>query len=255
MLLDTRFRARIRVLSGLEVESADLRGGLALLAAELDGHARLSDDEVDAIGRRVDLAASRLRAAKLDLEVLRERAGANAADPAWSEGVEALLAAAATPADLERELARLARREGSLAANLFTMRQARRLGPFVAERDRRRATSATALPEVRMLVPDSAWDGKVPPYVEKLPKHRRCELALLTAQGVLRDDPLEPELNWLAGAASDFLSGSAESRRWFDRYLALHGIRAHDDRTYRGRKLTREEQRALDAVQGPAVPR
>jgi hypothetical protein len=41
-----------------------------------------------------------------------------------------------------------------------------------------------------------------------------------------------------------------ESQRWFDRYLALHGIRVNDHRTYKDRTLTHQEKRAIDAVAG-----
>ena len=36
-------------------------------------------------------------------------------------------------------------------------------------------------------------------------------------------------------------------------YLALRGIRTHDHRTYKDRTLTREEKRAIDAVQAVAA--
>jgi hypothetical protein len=67
-------------------------------------------------------------------------------------------------------------------------------------------------------------------------------------------DPLGEELNWFEAEATDFLSGAIESKRYFDRYLALRGIRAHDHRTYQDRTLSREEKRALDAVQAVGSP-
>ena len=75
-------------------------------------------------------------------------------------------------------------------------------------------------------------------------RQRAARFAALAAAS----DPLDEGAIWLAATTSDASSGRFEARRWFDRYLALHGIRAHDDRTYRGRTLTGEEQRALDAL-------
>jgi len=51
LLVDARFRARIDVIDGLEFEIADLLAGLAVLHAELDGHATLRDHEAEAIAR------------------------------------------------------------------------------------------------------------------------------------------------------------------------------------------------------------
>jgi hypothetical protein len=49
--------------------------------------------------------------------------------------------------------------------------------------------------------------------------------------------------------STDWLADRVRSRPWFDRYLALRGIRAHDHRTYQGKELEADEQIALDAVQ------
>ena len=256
MLADARFRARLGVLEGLEAERADLRRGLALFSAELAGFAALSDLEADAAARRVDLAAARLRAAKLDLEALRERRGE---DP-WKQDAEELVALARDPAreaDLLGQIARCADRAERLAAGLFTRRNAKELEPAIAEREGRKARAASVLAEVRTLLPETADREQVSREVAAMPKHRRCELATWRALEGLAEDPLSEDLEWCAGAAKDFLRGALESRAYFDRYLALRGIRAHEHATLKGRELTKEERRALEVVQsgGLGIPR
>ena len=66
-------------------------------------------------------------------------------------------------------------------------------------------------------------------------------------------DPLDAELCFVAAHGSDFVWGDIQSRPLYDRYLALRGIRAHDDRTIRGRELTERELEALLVVQRPFI--
>ena len=57
-----------------------------------------------------------------------------------------------------------------------------------------------------------------------------------------------------AAQGLDFLWGAIESRPYYDRYLALRGIRLHDHRTMKDRKLTPREETALFVVQRGATP-
>lgn len=255
LLVDTRFRARAQVIDGLEFESADLKAGLAVLAAELDGFAGLHDDEAQAITRRVDLAASRLRAAKLDLEALREDSKAATAGETWGKDLEALYQMIRTD-DVERRarelpeiLDRLEQREAGMASALFTTRLETRLENELEERRQAIAAASGLLKGIRAYFPGTPESEKAGPEITRLSKSRRYgEAGKMAAHG-LRYDPLNEELNWFEGETSDLLSGSMESKRFFDRYLALRGIRIHDHRTFKDRKLTREEKRAFDAVQ------
>jgi hypothetical protein len=255
LLVDTRFRARAQVIDGLEFEAADLKAGLAVLSAELDGFVGLHDDEAEAIARRVDLAASRLRAAKLDLEALREDSKAATAGESWGKDLEALYEIIRTD-DVERRarelpeiLDRLEQREAGMASALFTTRLETKLENVLEDRRQALAAANGLLKGIRAYFPGTPESEKAGPEITRLSKSRRYgEAGKMAAHG-LRYDPLNEELNWFEGETSDLLSGSMESRRFFDRYLALRGIRIHDHRTFKDRKLTREERRAFDAVQ------
>ena len=255
MLVDARFRARAGVIEGLEFEMADLRAGLAVLHADLDGFASLRDHEAEAIARRVDLAAARMRAAKLDLEALREGKLDETANAVWARDLERLLmlARSADAAQREKELPgildRLDQREQAMSASLFTARQAAELEMPLTARAAAVANAAEMLPKVRAYLPGTAEGNQAGGEIGSLPKSRRHAYAAHLAAEALSYDPLGEELNYLAAEATDFLYGTIESRRWFDRFLALRGIRVHDHRTFQGRALTREEKRALDAVQ------
>jgi hypothetical protein len=255
LLVDTRFRVRAQVIDGLEFEMADLKAGLAVLSAQLDGFVDLHEDEADAIARRVDLAAARLRAAKLDLEALREDAKAATAGETWGKDLEALYESIRSD-DAERRarelpeiLDRLELREAGMASALFTTRLETKLDVEIEDRRKAVATASSLLRAVRAYFPGTPESERAGPEITRLSKSKRyTDAGKMIARG-LREDPLNEDLNWLAGETSDLLSGAIESKRFFDRYLALRGIRAHDHRTYKDRKLSREEKRALDAVQ------
>ncbi|MEM7518506.1 MAG: hypothetical protein AAF368_16485, partial [Planctomycetota bacterium] len=70
----------------------------------------------------------------------------------------------------------------------------------------------------------------------------------LLSRAKLGLDPLNSELNYLAGISIDFLNGEQNALRYFDRFLALRGIRSGQGKTHLKRKLTPEEQRALDEI-------
>lgn len=259
LLVDSRFRTRALVIEGLEFEMLDLRAGMAVLHAHLDGSANLRDEEGDAIAHRVDLAASRLRAAKLDLEALREDRKDATASEAWGKDLEILLALARSsdPERIDRELPavieRLDQRETSMAAALFTTRLDAKLGAEIDRRALAIATAADLLSKIRPYFPGKPEAEKPDPEIQSLSKSKRYAYASRAVVEALNYDPLNEELNWFGGESSDFLWGAIESRRWFDRYLALRGIRVHDHRTYKDRTLTREEKRAIDAVQAVAT--
>lgn len=259
LLVDSRFRTRALVIEGLEFEMLDLRAGMAVLQAHLDGFANLRDDEAATIARRVDLAASRLRAAKLDLEALREERKDATAMEAWGKDLEILLALVRSndPDRIDRELPtvleRLDQREASMAAALFTTRLDAKLGGEIDRRALAISTAADLLSKIRPYFPGTPESEKADPEIKSLSKSRRYAYVSRAVVEALNYDPLNEELNWFGGESSDYLWGAMESRRWFDRFLALRGIRVHDHRTFKDRTLTREEKRAIDAVQAVAT--
>jgi len=255
--LDLRLRLRLRVTDGFERESRDVRAGLALLRATQDGYVNLKDPEARAIAARVDLSCAVLRAMRLDLEALREgvdERGPGAPDPAWVaelSGIADMDAPAGRRAALARLERKLSRRESQMSAALFTPRQREHLAVELARREAALERTAAALPDVLLLVPESKEGRAAPEEIAALARHRRYGHALRRAVEGLGDDPLSADLSYWAGVASDFLYGALESRGWFDRYLALRGIRSSDHRTYQGRRLSAAEERALEVVQRP----
>ncbi len=261
MLVDARFRSRARVIEGFEFEASDLKGGLAVLFAHLDGFADLKDHEAELIARRVDLAASRLRAMRLDLEALREKPGGQSSESAWTQDLERLIVLMKSAERDRKEmempaiLERLDQREEGMCSALFTTRQAEDFQSLFAQRAAAIGTAEKMLPRVRELVPDTAEGAKPSAEVQELSKSRRYAYAVHTGMEALGFDPLNEELNYLVGLSADFNNGALESYRWFDRFLALRGIRAHEYKTYGDRKLTREEKYALDRLQQPGPKR
>jgi hypothetical protein len=260
LLVDSRFRVRAQVIDGLEFEFSELKSGLAVLSAELDGFVGLRDAEAETISRRVDLAASRLRGAKLDLEALREDSKDATAGETWGKDLEALFELIRTD-DVDRRarelpeiLDRLEQRELGMASALFTTRLETKLAEEFERRKRDIAAADDVLRKVRSYFPGTPESEKAPPEIQRLSKSKRYATAVKELPEALAYDPLGEELNWFEAEATDFLSGAIESKRYFDRYLALRGIRAHDHRTYQDRTLSREEKRALDAVQAVGSP-
>ena len=63
-------------------------------------------------------------------------------------------------------------------------------------------------------------------------------------------DPLDPELAWAAGHARQLAWPGLDAVIYFDRFLALVGIRTSDANPGSGRKFTPREQEAYSAVVG-----
>jgi len=251
MLLDDRFRARVRAAAGWEEEARELRRSLAVLRATTDGYVVLSDAERGKVGVRADLAASRLRALLHDLEVLRPAALDDTARRAREQAVARLLGAA--PAERRALLAAAEDRVDRMTSMLFGARLVAR--PEVAEvlaareqaREQARRLAETALE----YLPEGPAGEAARPEVAALRKHERMRLAGVAGAAGLEADPLNENCAYAAGRAEDFGWGPQRSRAPFDRYLALRGIRAHDRRTTKGRELTPWERTALAAVQAP----
>jgi hypothetical protein len=136
-----------------------------------------------------------------------------------------------------------------MGSALFTTRLETKLAVEFNNRAQALSTASDLLKKVRLTFPGTPESEKAGPDVTRHSKGRRLAEAGKRATEALGYDPLNEELNWFAGEASDFLWGAIESKRYFDRYLALRGIRVHDHRTYKDRALTHEEKRALEAVQ------
>ncbi|MFT7486963.1 MAG: hypothetical protein ACI9F9_002820 [Candidatus Paceibacteria bacterium] len=254
MWLDLRFRLRMELFAQFEIEGPELRKGLALLAGSQNGYYDLKDGETRSITRRMDLAAARLRAVRSDLEVLRERGNKNApgsADPAWGRD---LLALRGIPGDSDRRHALEALQAKSLKARmrLETVLFSARLAPQVKpEVDRRQAVldqSALHLENAQAYLMIPPFDQNPAKAMLELSRSKRHRFALSESLRGLDLDPLSEELTYITGIAAAELQDPRETRGWFDRYLAMRGIRSDVQATMKGRDLTPEEKRCLEEV-------
>ena len=227
-----------------------------MLRAGTDGWVALGPTELQNVLARIDLSAAWLRAIAKDLDVL---GGTGEAPDAAA--VTALVAAASTGDEALRDVAleamfRVAdeRVERMLSA-LFTARfsDSPAARAQVDWRQRMRERARPLREEAFHYLPGSEASGEVPPELAKkiaeLRKTDRLRWAERRAVEGLGFDPLDEDLVYLSAHCADFLWGDIQSRPLYDRYLALRGIRAHDDDTLRGRELTGRELEALTVVQ------
>lgn len=252
LVCDVRLRLRARVLARRELAAQELHRALAVLRGATDGVVLLAATDVHCIATRADLAASELRALRSDLLALRQSGGEAEVDARAQALVNLVRASEGEPvrrAGLARELANLQALEDGMAASLFSERLRAEHHELFEWRQRLFEESAPLREEALLWLPDTDPPSKPPREVERLSKSERMRGAGARSFSALALDPLDVEACWVAAHASDFIYGIVESRAWYDRFLALRGIRAHDHRTYAGRKLDAREREALDAVQ------
>ena len=254
LMLDLRFRLRMQLLDAAAEDVPELRRGLALLKGSQDGYYDLKDGEARAITRRVDLAAARLRAVRSDLDALRERGDANApgsADPAWGAellGIANVPDAATRRSILQSVEGKLEQRMQRLSAVLFSPRLEPRLK---SDLDKRRALLDQANVHLEraksyLLLPPHDKDPSE--VVLEMSRSERHHYAFSEGLRGLDLDPLNEQLTYCTGIAAAEFQDPRLSRAWFDRYLALRGIRSGDHRTMRDRELTPEETRCVEEV-------
>jgi hypothetical protein len=256
MEVDPRFHARARVLAAFEREARELSAGLAVLRGATDGFVVLNEEEAHAIAARADLAASWLRAAKNDLNALQpsddraldEAAAALVRSATSSEGEGVRRAAVASAIERSHAAA------DAISAQLFTVRLEAKSAQLFEWRARALDRAAPLRSEALEFLPDTPEGHAARDEVRALAKHERVRFALGRAREGLAHDPLDDTLAWATAHAADFLYGLEESRPFYDRFLALRGIRAHDHRTMQGRDLDEREKEALDAVQRAYLP-
>lgn len=253
LMLDPRVWMRIEVLQGWERDVRDVRLGLAVLRGVTDGWVRLDDVTARTIAERIDLSAALLRARILDLSALHEvsRGGSEVAP----EDLDRFLSFIALRDEKERnhmlavELESVGRRVATMRSVLFT----HRLELLAAEELHRRAECEKHVErlreEVRVWQPQTPEGKQAPPEIRRIKKTARRREAYRRALQGLRNDPLDAELAYAAGTMAEFVAGTYESLSYFDRFLALSGIRVHDDRNWRKRKLTDEETHAVFQIQ------
>ena len=96
--------------------------------------------------------------------------------------------------------------------------------------------------EALAYLPDEPEGQAAPADVQELSKSDRMRHAQFSGLRGLVFDPLDEDLTWAVAMGLDFVWGVIESRPYFDRFLALRGIRSHDHRTIRDRTLTEGDE-------------
>lgn len=254
LFVDLELRLRSELLAGWEVDAAELSGSLALVSASLNGYVELREREARELGRRADLAAARLRALYHDLETLRgESQEQESGKPpevlaATLVGLGRIDDEGARRETFERVREDLAGRQRRRAEELESRRLGQSLERELLRRDGLREQARASVTETRRILPDYPEGLEPTPEVAELSASKRYAFALRSALVGVDLDPFEPDLCYLAGHAASLLYGEREARKWFDRFLALKGIRSHDHRTYASRRLSSDEERALDLV-------
>ena len=138
--------------------------------------------------------------------------------------------------------------EEKMRALLFSARIESKLAPLRQWRERVLLAAAQSREQVLELLPDTPQGDKPRPEFARMKKTDRINSAYGLAVEGLGNDPLDPELAWAAGHARQFSWPGLEGIGFFDRFLALSGIRTSDARPGNGRKLTPREQEAYSAV-------
>jgi len=254
LLLDLRFQLRVVPTELAIRENIELRRGLALLRGSQDGVYDLKDSEARIVAARIDLASSILRAARSDLHLLRERGDAGspgAPDPAWETELERLATLpngaerAQGLADL-RELVDQRRRQ--IESLLFWPRLEPKVVTLLDKRDAFVGVGNQRLEGALRFLLEPPYDVDPSPSITDLSRSERHHYALSEALRGIDADPLNEELTYWAGVAAAEVIDPRESRAWFDRYLALRGIRVDKQDTLRRRELTPHEKHAVEQV-------
>ncbi len=254
MLVDTRFNVRRELMQRAQISVDDLERARAVFDATQNGYVSLTPAELGHIAARADLAAAELRVLRSDLEALTPSAadrdvGEQAVVLAKrllessrirEEGLRAkeLLAVLAPCRDLEQRMANL----------LSSTRLEPKLAPLRQWRERVLTAAASLRVRVLELLPDTAEGDKPRAEISRMKKTERMNQAYGLAIEGLGNDPLDPELAWAAGHARYLAWPGLDSILYFDRFLALVGIRTSDANPGAGRKLSPREQEAFSAV-------
>jgi hypothetical protein len=256
MLIDTRFNVRRDLMLRAQVAVDDLEHARAVFGATSTGYVNLIASEMEHICARADLAAAELRALRSDLEALKPTPDEKPVSPEDQELCKKLVDIARNrdehqrAADMSAALAPMHELESRMQQLLFSARIEPKLAPLREWRARVLATAAEFRGKVLELLPDTPEGDKARTEIAHMKKTDRINQAYGLAVQGLGNDPLDPELAWAAGHARQFSWPGLDGICYFDRFLALSGLRTSDARPGNGRKLTPREQEAFDAVAG-----
>ena len=256
MFFDVRYRVRQDLIADSSYELSELDRALTVLrAAGVAGQVHLADPQARNVARRGDLAAARLRAMRYDLEAVREQPGDDEAAPPLALPAKELIGrlGSAGPGQLRSglggEIARQERAVERMRAFLFTTQLDERAEKELAWRAQADARAAIALQRALAALPGNDEQYPPPEELEGRSNTQRRRVAWGLAEQGLEDDPLEPELAYVAAVVSRMLGDTLVTLSHYDRFLVLNGILSYDDRTFRDRELTWEQEDALIWVQ------
>ena len=254
MLVDTRFNVRRELISRAQIAASDLEHSRAVFGATVNGYVSLTAGELVHIAARADLAAAELRALRSDLEVLKPTPEEKVDSKENFEVEKRLLDIARIPdeqllaAQMKAALDPRHALETRMQLLLFSARIEAKLAPLREWRGRVLKAAAEVRAKVLELLPDTPEGDKARQEVSHMKKTERINQAYGLAIEGLGNDPLDPELAWAAGHARQFSWPGKDGIFYFDRFLALSGIRTSDVHPGGGRKFTPREQEAFDAV-------
>ena len=232
---DSRRQVRTWLLEEGRVEARELRSAFALLDTHTHGLGRLEEPGVlQLVTARLDLAAVRMRAILVDLEVFQEGPGQRLFVPnteavrlaqafvmgereagsAWSQWVTSAKHSA-------RDFA-----SGTQLASL-DKNQAATLALRTAGRNK----AAGTLIKMRELAPADGTFGVLLGSDGRLSRFERCQAAIRLGLEALSQDPFAAEVHQITGISLDFTRSRPDAVVYLDRYLHLVGIRFYDSWT------------------------
>ena len=254
---DLRFRILADLREPWELERRELLAGLAVLNGMHDGYVVLTDDEARKVCERVDLAAARLRSLALDLDTLSRDDDAGPGVPT-AERIERWLSVARMANALDRKdaieslLEEQRRVRERMEQQMFHYRLAQEVDEALRRREAARQDAARLAREAAVYAP---WteEGKAADEAIAGMKtsHRHAYALRLSVEG-LGIDPLNDTLAFYAGVSSDFTHDERVTRPWFDRFLAIRGVRTHGQGSTTVAVEPRDEweRHAFERVQG-----
>jgi hypothetical protein len=252
---DSRRQVRTWLLEEGRVEARELRSAFALLDTHTHGLGRLEEPGVlQLVTARLDLAAVRMRAILVDLEVFQEGPtqrlfvpnteavrlaqafvmGEREAGSAWSQWVTS----AHHSAEDFASGTQLASLDKSQATTL-------------ALRTAGRKKAAGTLIKMRELAPADGAFGVLLGSDGRLSRFERCQAAIRLGLEALSQDPFAAEVHQIVGISLDFTRSRPNAVVYLDRYLHLVGIRFYDSWTVPPLGRSVGEEDALRRVLSP----
>ena len=252
---DSRRQVRTWLLEEGRVEARELRSAFALLDTHTHGLGRLEEPGVlQLVTARLDLAAVRMRAILVDLEVFQEGPaqrlfvpnteavrlaqafvmGEREAGSAWSQWVTSAHHSAGDFAS------------GTQLASLDKNQAA-----TLALRTAGRKKAAGTLIKMRELAPADGTFGVLLGSDGRLSRFERCQAAIRLGLEALSQDPFAAEVHQIMGISLDFTRSRPDAVVYLDRYLHLLGIRFYDSWTVPARGRSAGEEDALLRVLSP----